>query len=347
MMKSGKSNWGALLALVTVAMMLMAGCGSSAPAAKQENKKVSLAVLKLTSSAPLFIGMDKGFFKEQGLELDPQWFEAAHPIAVATASGKVDVGATGITASLFNMASAGQKISIVADKGREQKGYPSSALLVTKKMWDEGKTKLEDLKGKRVGITQKGSTFHYMLGRLLESKGLSLNDVEIVPLTKVSALMAALESGQVDAVILNEPNVTRVATAGYGKVVASVGDVMEYQTSGIFFSPEMMKDKDKAVRFLKAYVKSTRYYYDAVLAGKNGKEAEEVIGIIAKYTGAPAAEVKQGLPYIDRDGVLLERDIATQINWYAQNQLIEKPLDPKAVTDTALLTQAIKELDKK
>ena len=36
MMKSGKSNWGALLALVTVAMMLMAGCGSSAPAAKQE-----------------------------------------------------------------------------------------------------------------------------------------------------------------------------------------------------------------------------------------------------------------------------------------------------------------------
>ena len=346
-MATSKKKWLFLVCMMVAWMMLIAGCGNTETKAKQENKKVSLAVLKLTSSAPLFIGMEKGFFKEQGLELEPQWFEAAHPIAVATASGKVDVGATGITASLFNMASAGQKISIVADKGREQKGYPSSALLVTKKMWDEGKTKLEDLKGKRIGITQKGSTFHYMLGRLLESKGFSLNDVEIVPLTKLSALMAALESGQVDAVILNEPNVTRVVTAGYGKVVASVGDVMEYQTSGIFFSPDMMKDKDKAVRFLKGYVKATRYYYDAALAGKTSPETEEVIAIIAKYTGAPVEEIKQGLPYIDRDGVLLEKDIATQINWYTKNQLIEKPLDPKLVTDTSLLAQAIKELDKK
>ena len=346
-MRMKQKKWLALaMCMMVVWSLLASGCGGGEKS-KQENKKVSLAVLKLTSSAPLFIGIEKGFFKEQGLEVEPQWFDAAHPIAVATASGKVDVGATGITASLFNMAAAGQKLSIVADKGREQKGFPSSALLVTKKMADEGKTSIADLKGKRIGITQKGSTFHYMLGRLLESQGLTLSDVEMVPLTKVSALMAALESGQVDAVILNEPNITRVVTAGYGKIVANIGDVMEYQTSGIFFSPEMMKDKDKAVRFLKGYVKATRYYYDAVLAGKQGKEADEVIAIIAKYTGAPAEEIKQGLPYIDRDGLLLEKDITTQIDWYTKNQLIEKSLDPKAVTDTTLLKQAIAELDKK
>ena len=45
-------------------------------------------MLRLTSSAPLFIALDKGYFAEENLEIDQQWFDAAHPIAVATASSK-------------------------------------------------------------------------------------------------------------------------------------------------------------------------------------------------------------------------------------------------------------------
>ena len=162
-----------VLALFIVGIMLM-GCGKSPepakpaapkPAAPVRSTKVSVGILKLTSTAPIFIGMDKGFFKEQGIEIEPQWFDAAHPIAVATASNKVQVGATGITASLFNMVAGGQKLTIVADKGREQKGYSSSALVMRTDLWNAGAKKLEDLKGKRVGITQTGSTFHYMLDR--------------------------------------------------------------------------------------------------------------------------------------------------------------------------------------
>lgn len=104
-------------------LVLAAGCGGndSKKDTPKEKTKVSLGMLRLTSSAPLFIAMDKGFFAEEGIEIEPQWFDAAHPIAVSTASSKVDVGATGITASLYNMAANGQKLGIVADKGREQK----------------------------------------------------------------------------------------------------------------------------------------------------------------------------------------------------------------------------------
>lgn len=45
---------------------------------------------------------------------------------------------------------------------------------------------------------------------MLETQGMSLNDVEIVPLSKLSAVMAALESKQIDGCILNEPNITKV-----------------------------------------------------------------------------------------------------------------------------------------
>lgn len=107
------------------------------------------------------------------------------------------------------MAASGQQLAIVADKGREEKGFPSSALVAAANAYNSGFTSLESIKGKRIGITQKGSTFHYMLGRMLEQKGMSLDDVELVPLGKVSAVMAALESNQIDGAILNEPNITK------------------------------------------------------------------------------------------------------------------------------------------
>ena len=353
-----KQRQGLILGVLAIFILtgLLLGCGKAAeptkpaaPAASAQTAKVSVGILKLTSTAPIFIGMEKGYFKEQGIEIEPQWFDAAHPIAVATASNKVQVGATGITASLFNMVSGGQKLSIVADKGREQKGYSYSALLMRSDLWDGGAKKIEDLKGKRVGITQTGSTFHYMLGRLLETKGLKLSDVEVVPLGKLSSVMAALQGKQVDAVILNEPNITKMEKAGHGKVVVQVGDAIEYQTSAIFFAPEFSKNRDAAVRFLAAYIKSCRYYYDATLVKKDGKLApganyEEVVGIIAKYTGAPAADIKLGLPYMDRDGKLLASDIQTQIDWYFNHKMIEKKIGADQVVDGKLWEEALQKV---
>lgn len=338
-----------LAILLSLCMVVaLAGCGGDAkkeapkPAPKAEKVKVSLGMLRLTSSAPLFIALDKGFFAAEGLEVEPQWFDAAQPIAVATASSKVNVGATGITASLYNMAAKGQQLGIVADKGREQKGYSSSALLVTTDNYNKGIKTLKNVKGLRIGVTQKGSTFHYMMGRMLETQGMSLKDVEIVPLGKLGAVMAALESKQIDGCILNEPNITKVQKAGYGKLVTQVGDVIPYQTSAIFYSPEFMKNEAAAVRFMKAYNKACNYYYTAAIEKKDAKQLDEVVSIVSKYVKAPAEDIKVGLPYLDKDGKLLASDIETQINWYTANKMIEGKLEAKQVVNTSFLDKAMK-----
>ena len=264
------------------------------------------------------------------------------PVDRIFASSKVDVGATGITAGLYNMAAKGQKLYIVADKGREEKGYSSSALLASSAEYDNGLTSIEALKGKRVGITQKGSTFHYMLGRMLESKGLTLDDVTIVPLGKLSAVMAALQSGQIDACILNEPNITKVKNEGYGKEITQVSAVMPYQTSGIFYSPEFAKNKDAAVRFMKAYNKACNEYYNAVVDKKDPAKLDEVVKIIAKYVKTPEADIRLGLPYVDKNGVLMADDIKTQIDWYSSHGMIDGKLDAKDVVNTSFLEEAMK-----
>jgi NitT/TauT family transport system substrate-binding protein len=55
-------------------------------------------VLKLSSSAPIFLGVERGTFSEFGIEPELVYFQAAQPVAVAIAAGEVEVGATGLTA---------------------------------------------------------------------------------------------------------------------------------------------------------------------------------------------------------------------------------------------------------
>src|SRR5260370_7214934 len=66
--------------------------------------KAKVGVLRLSSSAPVFIAQDKGYFRDAGLDIELKFFEAAQPIAVATTSGDVDFGITAFTAGLSNLA---------------------------------------------------------------------------------------------------------------------------------------------------------------------------------------------------------------------------------------------------
>src|SRR2546422_5482378 len=134
----------------------------------QAAERVRVGVPKLTSSAPIFIGVEKGFFQEQGVEPKLTFFQAAAPIATALAAGQIDVGATGLTAALYNIVLGGERIWIVADKGREWPGYPLTAIVLQKDLWDAGRRALSDLQGRRIGVTQLGSTLHYPLGNGLE-----------------------------------------------------------------------------------------------------------------------------------------------------------------------------------
>ena len=177
---------------------------------------------------------------------------------------------------------------------------------------------------------------------MLEAKGLTLEDVTLVPLGKLSAVMAALQSGQIDACILNEPNITKVQTEGYGKLITQVSEIMPYQTSGIFYSPDFAKNKDAAVRFMRAYNKACHYYYEAAIEKKDPARLDEVVKIIAKYVKTPEADIKLGLPYIDKDGVLLASDIQTQIDWYTAHGMIEGSLDAKKIVNTSFLDEAMK-----
>jgi NitT/TauT family transport system substrate-binding protein len=346
-------------------IVLLAGLALAEPAAGAE--KVRIGALKLTSSAPLFVGVEKGFFQAQGIEPELVFFQAAAPIATALAAGQVDVGATGLTAALYNIVLGGERIWIVADKGREWPGYPLTAIVVQKELWDGGLRSVRALQGKRIGVTQLGSTFHYTIGNILEKEGLTLADVRIVPLQAMSTAMEALRGKQVDAILLPQPFPGTAEAQGFGKILAWTGDFLPWQVATIFYSRRFAADRERAVSFMKGYVRSARYYHDAVLArrapapGTTGPAArgaagatgragagedagaahDEVVAITAKYTGASPAVIRLGFPYQDRDGRLLVEDIGTQIGWWVKHGFMKAALPVADVVDTSFLEAAL------
>src|SRR5713226_8509706 len=202
---------------------LLAGLGPGAAAAQPA---VKVGVLKLTSSAVLFVGVEKGFFKEYGVDPELVFFQAAAPIATALAAGQLEVGATGLTAALYNIVLGGEQLWIVADKGREWPGYPLTGIVVQRELWDSGAVRtVKDLKGHRIGVTQLGSTFHYHLGNILEKDGLTLADVKVVPLQAMPATVEALKGRQVDAILVPQPFPGATEAQGFGKILAWAGDL--------------------------------------------------------------------------------------------------------------------------
>jgi NitT/TauT family transport system substrate-binding protein len=331
--------------VVRVLLAAFIAVAGATAAAGQDKPKVG--VLKLTSSAPIFIGVEKGFFKEFGVEPELVFFQAAAPIATALATGQVDVGATGLTAALFNIVLGGEKLWIVADKGREWPGYPLTAIVVQKDLYDGGLKSVADLKGKRIGVTQLGSTFHYHLGNVLEKEGMTLADVKIVPLQAMGAALEALKGKQVEAIMLPQPFPGTAEAQGFGRILAWGGDLFPWQIATVFYSSKFAGDQQRATNFMKGYVKAARFYHDAVLTKgedgriKPGANYDEVVTITAKYTGGTPQVIRLGFPFQDRNGRLLVEDVGKQMTWWQKHGFIKSVVPLKDIVDTRFIEAAI------
>ncbi len=352
-----KSIVGILLTLFLATMLFGCGKDQSAPSHQastetdhpntngKEAITISVGAIKTAGSAPLFIASEKGYFEEEGIQVEYKWFESANATNVAVASNNVDIGAPGLSADLYNMVASGQKVFIVADRGKEKKGYNSITSIVVHK--DSDITKVEDLKGKKVGVTAIGSNAHYIVGRILENHGLKLEDIQLVPMNTMSGLAEAIKGKQLDAVVLVATNVKDVVESGYGKVLVDTSDEIEYQTVGNIVSPKLGENNEAVVRFLRAYLKGVRYYDEAVFKKEDGKlvpgeNYEEVVSLTSKMLEMPEENIKSSLFYIEPNGELNVEDIKTQLDWYYKQGLISEKLDVKDIVNTEYLEEALK-----
>jgi NitT/TauT family transport system substrate-binding protein len=306
-----------------------------------------LGLLHTLSPAPFYIAQERGYFRDEGIDLTFRFFEAAQPIAAAVVSGDIDVGVTALTGGFFNLAEKGA-LKVIGGGLHEQRGYQGSAILVSKEAYAAGLTTPAKLTGHSFAITQYGSSFHYMLGRIAEAEHFDASSVTLRPVQQIANMVAAVGSGQVDATIAIASMAKPLAASGQAHIIGWAGDIVPYQITAVFTTARMTEQHaDLLHRFARAYQKGVADYRDAFLRlDAQGKpiidaKADAVIPLIAKYvfTGDPNARDKiiSGVGYYDEGAALDVTDVIAQLKWFKSQDLVKGDSDPKSVIDTRFL----------
>jgi NitT/TauT family transport system substrate-binding protein len=319
--------------LALAGLLAMTAIGA---ARADELLKAKVGVLRLSSSAPVFIAQDKGYFKDAGLDVELKFFDAAQPIAVATASGDVDFGVTAFTAGLYNLAGKGV-LKVIGGMSREKAGFPLIGYFASNNAYAAGLKTPRDLAGKRIAVTQVGSSFHYSLGLLADKYGFKLSDVKVLPLQSLSNAAAALKGETVDAALLPVSTARKLMDDNGAKLLGWVGDETPWQLGAVFASPKTLANKVLVTKLLGALQRADREYHDVILAQvKDGnapinEATKPLLEIIAKYTNLPVEQVVGNCAYIDPDGKLDVKNVANQIDWLQGQGFVDKGFDADAI----------------
>src|SRR3954447_18126150 len=250
----------------------------TAPSARAR-ERVNLGVLNSVSDSGLWIAIAKGYFQDQGLDVETQPFGTAADMVAPLSAGQLDAGGGAPGVGLHNAVARGLDVRIVADKATTSQGHGYQAIMVRKDLVDGGQVRgPADLKGRKYALSSNtGITPEVALNRYMRQAGLGARDTDLVAMP-FPDMVAAFANRSIDAASVIEPFVTQIVDHG-DAVIMEREDVTypNHTVAVILYAGQFIRDKPAAARgFMVAYLKALREYNDAFTRRDPARYAEVV-----------------------------------------------------------------------
>lgn len=311
-------------AFMAAALLALAGCGGDdeEPAgggggAEQEMTTVKVGVLPISNVAPLYLGMEKGYFEEEGLEIEPAPAQSGNEIVTAMVSGDQPFAFLGYVPAASGRAQ-GLPIKLIAnaDNGAETAKEEWTQLMVAK---DSPIRAVEDLAGKTIAVNALKGVGEVVIKAALDKRGVDPNSIELLEVP-FPEMPAALERGRVDVIWAPEPFLTSVLGAGGREIEAPLTTLGKLYPNGTYATTEQYlgENEDVVERFARAMNKSSDY------ATENPDEARATIPEFTQIPPDIAEKIRLPLwpTEIDRE------QLQELIDYAAQYQVIEEDKKP-------------------
>ena len=305
--------------------------------------KVNLGVIRLASHAPSFIAFERGYYKDEGLDVELKYFEAAQPMAVAIASGDADYGVTAMSGGLISLAEK-EVIKVIGGALTEEKGLVGAIILASNKAYEAGLTSPKELAGKSFGITTTGSSFHFMAHKIAQANNIPLSEISLRPLQKVGAVVGALSSGQIDAWAIQPSIAKKLIADGAAKQIGLVSDYApDYQVTTVFTSTNnATNEREKTEAFIRAYSKAVADY-NAAFVDKtaSAEDVDALAKIVHKYVEAdlPFEQAKtnlvEGSMRINNNLAMSLGSVTEQLDWFKSEGMVKDTITPEMLFDTS------------
>ena len=212
-----------------------------------EKPKLTIAVggKNLLYYLPLTVAEVRGYLKDEGLDVTIADFAGGSRALQALIGGSADI-VSGAFEHTINMQVKGQRLRAFVLQGRA----PQIVLGINPKTMPNFKT-VADLKGKKLGVTAPGSSTNVLANFVLAQVGLKPGDVSIIGVGTGSGAVAAIRSGQIDAISNLDPVITLLARSGDLKVVSDTRIVAEAERvfggpmpAGCLYTQQTFLDKN-------------------------------------------------------------------------------------------------------
>src|SRR5438309_4908650 len=225
---------------------------------------------------PIYLTQDKGFFKDEGLDVLVVMFNAGATNLQAVIGGGVQIMAGGVPETVLARAS-----------GVDVKNFWAISNLMPFQIYGSSKLKsLKEGKGKKFAISRFGSLSELLVRSALRQSGVDPTDVTMLQIGATPARFTTLATGIVDATILWFPVTERAKAMGMNKLF-DLKDLYPNWTNVGFVAREtwLAREKEQAIKFLRAYQRGVKHTRES---------RDDGIRTLRKYVGLDAAEAAAG-----------------------------------------------------
>ncbi|ABN53988.1 MAG TPA: metal ABC transporter substrate-binding protein [Hungateiclostridium thermocellum] len=311
-----------------ITSILLSGCGGQKvqktnledSGTGRELKKFKVGYLASPGHVLYFVAKEKGFFEEEGLDVELFLFTNSGEGLNAISSGKVDVGSFG-TAAPLTFISKGTDFVIFG--GQQTEGHGIVALPQKAKEL----TDLNSFKGKTIA-TVRLATGDVIFRAALSEAGIDWkNELTINELDSPAAVLEAVKKGSVDAGIVWTPFIKLGEKQGL-EIVKYSGELVKMHTCcrQVALSSNVKENKEDFVRFMAALIKAYKFYME---------NQDETVDIIAKYAKVDKDIIKEetygghiySIPDPDKEGVIRFWDLINKSGYISSDLNIENFID--------------------
>src|SRR5215210_8880033 len=279
----------AALAMLAATALVATGCGDDGGSGgggggtPEQPEKVKIGLIPIADVAPVFVGIKQGYFKEQGIELEPQFAAGGAAITPAVLSGDFDIGFSN-TVSLLIAASKGLPVQIVSQGvlGGPDLSKPWADVLIPK---GSDIKEPKDLEGKTIAANTLNNICEVTINATLEKKGVDVSKLEYTEIP-FPDMVGALEKGRVDAACVVEPFVSQGKAAGMKGIDPFYAATAPDLTVATYFASQEMVEQDPELveRFKTAMEQSLRYAQE---------HPEAVRAALPRYTEISEQEARE------------------------------------------------------
>jgi NitT/TauT family transport system substrate-binding protein len=289
--------------------------------------------------------MERGYFAEEGIQIEDVPSDTSAQLLPSLAAGHVDLLSGGTASGLFNAIASGIPVRIVLDQWTGFPGNQAGGVIARKELVDSGRLRdPSDLRGLRLAMTSKGHNTQMVLSHLLASGGVSFAEVESFEMPYPD-MITALGNRVIDAAVMIEPQASIAINNGSSVRFRAWSEVIPYDAIAlVMFSQAFAEGKNEAAkRYARAYVRGLRGYHDAL---HKGIGREDVISYFQKHTSLKDRAVYDWMPWPSNnpDGRVPAETIAAAQDWFYENGFVQNKVDLSKVIDNQFSDFAVAQL---